>query len=139
MASLLKVMVFQLVCSHKNQNWMKEAEESLRRATELDDGNVEYFSELADLYSRQGMTERAAAIAAKIEELDPKPQPKPEPEPDPEPEQELQSAVPVADRANTSDEAQDEEPTEVPDHVTDYDDDELEVNLDFETEAETPT
>lgn len=55
----------------RNQNWLKEAEESLRRATELDDSRPEYFTELAALYDREGMAERAATMRAKAAELDP--------------------------------------------------------------------
>lgn len=54
----------------KNQNWKKEAEESLRRATELDESNPEYFTELASLYEREGMTERGATMRAKAAALD---------------------------------------------------------------------
>lgn len=55
----------------RNQNWMKEAEESLRKATELDDTQTEYFIELASVYLRQGMEERAVAMNTKAAALAP--------------------------------------------------------------------
>ena len=55
----------------RNQNWMKEAEESLRKATELDDTQAEYFIELASVYLRQGMEERAVAMNTKAAALAP--------------------------------------------------------------------
>jgi len=54
----------------KNQNWKKEAEESLHRATELDESKPEYFTELASLYEREGMTEHAATMRTKAAALD---------------------------------------------------------------------
>jgi serine/threonine protein kinase len=100
----------------KNQNWMKEAEESLRRAAELDESKPEYFKELAALYSRQGMAERAAAMTAKLQELEPEPEPEPRPEP---------KAAVVNPLVKPKVQAQ-----------NDDDDLEVEVEVDFETEAE---
>ena len=82
----------------RNQNWMKEAEESLRKATELDDTQADYFSELAAVYLNQGMEERAAAMNAKAAALEP-PQPEPLAEPnrqanaDPDGDEELEVEV----------------------------------------------
>ena len=51
----------------KNRNWVKEAAESIRRASDLDPSNAEYFEILAGLYMSEGLEERAAAMAAKAE------------------------------------------------------------------------
>jgi tetratricopeptide (TPR) repeat protein len=101
----------------KNQNWMKEAEESLRKATELDDSNAEYFTELASVYSSLGMKKRAAATAAKAAELAPAPPPEPEREP---------SADPPTEARATTDGAPSEH---------DENDEEIEVEVDVEAEA----
>jgi serine/threonine protein kinase len=50
---LLGLALFQ------NENWRKEAEESLRRATELDPDNSEYFEALGSLYQQAGLSSRA--------------------------------------------------------------------------------
>ena len=82
----------------RNQNWMKEAEESLRKATELDGTQADYFLELAAVYVSQGMQERAAAMNAKAAALEP-PQPEPLAEPnrqaeaDPDGDEELEVEV----------------------------------------------
>ncbi len=110
----------------RNQNWMKEAEESLRKATELDDTQAEYFSELASAYLRQGMEERAAAMNAKAAALAPPAAatataaasvPEAKPVEEAEPEVEAESRPPTK--------AEDDEELEV------------EVDVDFEAEAET--
>ena len=54
----------------KNQNWIKEAEESLQTAVTLDATKPEYFTALAELYARQGMNERASAMSEKAKELE---------------------------------------------------------------------
>ncbi len=46
----------------KNQNWMKEAEEMLEHAFELAPDNDTYRNDLASLYDRQGLADRAAAL-----------------------------------------------------------------------------
>jgi serine/threonine protein kinase len=55
----------------KNRNWFKEAEESLRKATELDPTNAEYFSLLAAIYKAEGLPERSQSMMEKAKELDP--------------------------------------------------------------------
>ena len=101
----------------RNQNWMKEAEESLRKATELDDTQAEYFNELASVYLRQGMEERAATMNAKAAALAP-----PAPEPEAEPVEEVEPEAEAESRSETKAE----------------DDEEFEVDVDFEAEAEAP-
>lgn len=91
----------------RNQNWIKEAEESLRKATELDATQADYFIELASVYLSQGMEERAAAMNAKAASLA-APEPKPLAEP---------SGQAEADVDGDGNE-------------------ELVVNVDFDTEAE---
>jgi Flp pilus assembly protein TadD len=53
----------------KNENWRKEAEESLRRATELSPTNAEYFQVLGDLYQSQGLDARAQRMFDMAEAL----------------------------------------------------------------------
>jgi serine/threonine protein kinase len=53
----------------KNENWKKEAEESLRRATELSPTNPEYFQVLGDLYQSQGLEARAQRMFDMVEAL----------------------------------------------------------------------
>lgn len=93
----------------KNQNWIKEAEESLLRAAELNETAAIYFESLATLYERQGAHERAAEMTERARELSPPKKetpeaeedvpkeeaaaPAPEPETDPDPEEEF--AVPA--------------------------------------------
>lgn len=55
----------------KNQNWIKEAEESLLRAAELDKAAPVYFESLATLYERRGAHERAAEMTKRARELSP--------------------------------------------------------------------
>ena len=54
-----------------NQNWIKEAEESLLRAAKLDETAPVYFVSLAILYERRGAHERAAEMAKRARELSP--------------------------------------------------------------------
>ena len=104
----------------RNQNWMKEAEESLRKATELDDTQAEYFVELASSYLRQGMEERAAAMNEKAAALVP---PAPAPEPEAEPVEEVEPEA---------------EPESRPETKAEDDPEELEVELEAEAEGEAP-
>jgi serine/threonine protein kinase len=55
----------------KNRNWFKEAEESLRKASELDPTKAEYFGLLAAIYKAEGLPERSLAMMEKAKELDP--------------------------------------------------------------------
>jgi serine/threonine protein kinase len=55
----------------KNRNWLKEAEECLRKATELDPSNPEYFGLLASVYKAEGLPENSAAMLEKARSLDP--------------------------------------------------------------------
>jgi len=55
----------------KNRNWLKEAEECLRKATELDPRNAEYFGLLATVYKAEGLPEDSASMLEKAKALDP--------------------------------------------------------------------
>ena len=55
----------------KNRNWMKEAEESLTKAVELDPNRAEYYGLLATVYKAEGMPERSASMLEKAKSLDP--------------------------------------------------------------------
>ena len=108
----------------RNQNWMKEAEESLRKATELDDTRAEYFVELASAYLRQGLEERAAAMNEKAATLVPPP---PAPEPEAEPVEEVEPKPEAESRPETKAE---DDPKEI--------EVDIEVEPDVEAEAEAP-
>jgi serine/threonine protein kinase len=55
----------------KNRNWLKEAAECLRRASELDPKNAEYFGLLATVYKAEGLPEDSASMLEKAKSLDP--------------------------------------------------------------------
>jgi serine/threonine protein kinase len=55
----------------KNRNWLKEAEECLRKATELDPNNAQYFGLLATVYKAEGLPERSQSMLEKAKSLDP--------------------------------------------------------------------
>ncbi len=55
----------------KNRNWLKEAEECLRKASELDPTNAEYFGLLAAVYKAEGLSEDSASMLEKARSLDP--------------------------------------------------------------------
>jgi len=55
----------------KNRNWRKEAGESLRKAAELDPGNLEYLALLGALYQSEGLQKRASKILERVKEIDP--------------------------------------------------------------------
>ncbi len=55
----------------KNRNWLKEAEECLRRASELDPKNAEYFGLLATVYKAEGLSKDSASMLEKAKSLDP--------------------------------------------------------------------
>ena len=102
----------------RNQNWMKEAEESLRNATELDDTQAEYFTDLASAYLRQGMEQPAAAMTEKAAALGaPAPEPKAERVEEVQPEAEAESQ---------------------PETKAEDDPEEIEVEIDVESESEAP-
>ena len=66
----------------KNQNWIKEAEESLLRAAEINETAPIYFESLATLYERQGAHEHAAEMTKRVRELSPTQKETPETEED---------------------------------------------------------
>jgi len=53
----------------RNQNWMKEAEENLVTALELDPNHVAAIKDLADVYERQGFNERANELSKHAADL----------------------------------------------------------------------
>jgi len=55
----------------KNRNWRKEAGESLRKAAELDPGNLEYLALLGALYQSEGLQKRASKVLERVKEIDP--------------------------------------------------------------------
>ena len=55
----------------KNRNWLKEAAECLRKASELDPTNAEYFGLLATVYKAEGLPEDSASMLEKAKSLDP--------------------------------------------------------------------
>jgi serine/threonine protein kinase len=55
----------------KNRNWLKEAGECLRKASELDPTNAEYFGLLATVYKAEGLSEDSASMLEKAKALDP--------------------------------------------------------------------
>jgi serine/threonine protein kinase len=55
----------------QNRKWRKEAAESLRRATELDPGNLAYLGMLGAVYRAEGLQARATAILKRAQSLDP--------------------------------------------------------------------
>ena len=83
----------------KNQNWIKEAEESLLRAAELDETAANYFESLAKLYQRQGAHERAAEMTERARELSPSPE-------NPEAEEDVPKEEATADAAEPEPEAE---------------------------------
>ena len=100
----------------KNMNWIKEAEESLLRAAELDETAPIYFESLATLYERRGAHERAAEMTERARKLSPTEEEKvevteevPKEEeaaalaPEPEPDLGEEFAVPVEELEGFSD------------------------------------
>ncbi len=55
----------------KNRNWLKEAGECLRKASELDPTNAKYFGLLATVYKAEGLSEDSASMLEKAKALDP--------------------------------------------------------------------
>jgi tetratricopeptide (TPR) repeat protein len=55
----------------KNRNWLKEAGECLRKASELDPTNPEYYGLLATVYKAEGLPEDSASMLEKARSLDP--------------------------------------------------------------------
>ncbi len=55
----------------KNRNWFKEAAECLKKASELDPTNAEYFGLLATVYKAEGLPEDSASMLEKAKSLDP--------------------------------------------------------------------
>jgi tetratricopeptide (TPR) repeat protein len=55
----------------KNRNWLKEAAECLRKASELDPTNAEYFGLLATVYKAEGLSQDSASMLEKARSLDP--------------------------------------------------------------------
>jgi serine/threonine protein kinase len=55
----------------KNRNWLKEAGECLRKASELDPTNPEYYGLLAAVYKAEGLPEDSASMLEKARSLDP--------------------------------------------------------------------
>ena len=55
----------------KNRNWLKEAEECLRKASELDPTSAEYFGLLATVYKAEGLAQDSASALEKAKTLDP--------------------------------------------------------------------
>ncbi len=55
----------------KNRNWLKEAGECLRKASELDPTNAEYFRLLARVYKAEGLSADSASMLEKAKALDP--------------------------------------------------------------------
>ena len=88
----------------KNMNWIKEAEESLLRAAELDETAPIYFESLATLYERRGAHERAAEMTERARKLSPTEEEKAAAlAPEPEPVLEEEFAVPVEELEGFSD------------------------------------
>ncbi len=55
----------------QNKKWRKEAADSLRKATELDPGNLDYLGMLGAVYKAEGLQARATAVLKKAQSLDP--------------------------------------------------------------------
>ena len=55
----------------KNRNWLKEAAECLRKASDLDPTHAEYFGLLATVYKADGLSEDSASMLQKAKSLDP--------------------------------------------------------------------
>jgi len=58
-------------CQARNPRWRKRAEESLMTAIKMNPGSVESYRELARMYKRGGLNDRAAAMYRKVLEWDP--------------------------------------------------------------------
>lgn len=55
----------------KNRHWLKEAEESLRKASALEPSNPRFLGSLAGLYRAKGDDQKAATMLEKAKALDP--------------------------------------------------------------------
>jgi curved DNA-binding protein CbpA len=55
----------------KNPHWLKEAEEYLQKAIEIDQFDVESYLELGEIYDKSGMSTRSQRMYQKVLELDP--------------------------------------------------------------------
>jgi curved DNA-binding protein CbpA len=55
----------------KNPHWLKEAEEHLQKAIEIDQFDVESYVGLGEIYDKSGMTTRSQRMYQRVLELDP--------------------------------------------------------------------
>lgn len=58
-------------CQARNPRWRKRAEESLLKAIKMNPGSVESYRELARMYKRGGLNDRASSMYRKVLEWDP--------------------------------------------------------------------
>ncbi len=58
-------------CQARNPRWRKRAEESLLTAIKMNPGSVESYRELARMYKRGGLNDRASVMYRKVLEWDP--------------------------------------------------------------------